>query len=392
MPLPFTSFGNLSIEQFLQEYWQQKPLLIRQAIPDFTPPLSAEELAGLALEADVESRIILEKDWQLRCGPFTEQDFEQLPESRWTLLVQAVDQWVPEVKEILDYFRFLPNWRLDDIMISYAADQGSVGPHYDNYDVFLLQAEGTRQWQLGQYCDEHSPVIPGTPLRILSEFDGQTEYTLEPGDMLYLPPQLAHWGIAQGDDCMTYSIGFRAPSHGDLLAEFSHEVALSLNDTQRYCDPKIPPQQNPGELTPAALEQVQSILKSYLDQPEKTADWFGRYMTMPKYVEQPDETGITEQVAANIAINPDQMLSHAPGARFAYHTGPTLHQPALIQKKQVTLFADGCSYQCSLPIAELICAHQVFSINDLMRLPLAEETRKLIVRLLIQGSLEVIDE
>ena len=184
--------GGLTANEFLRDYWQKKPLVIRQAFPGFQCPVSQDELAGLACEEAVESRIVIENDagkpWQLHNGPFTPDRFSELPEQDWTLLVQGLDHWVPEIADLLDNFRFIPNWRLDDIMASYAPTGGSVGPHYDMYDVFLLQAQGHRRWTFGGHCDHRSPRVEGTPLRILSSWDGEETVTLAPGDMLYLPP------------------------------------------------------------------------------------------------------------------------------------------------------------------------------------------------------------
>lgn len=203
---PLQLLGGLTAREFLRDYWQRNPLLIRQAIPDFETPLSPDELAGLALEEEVESRIIAPGEqgpWQLRQGPFKEEDFSTLPEREWTLLVQAVDQFVPEVAELVEPFKFLPSWRIDDVMISYAAPGGGVGPHYDNYDVFLLQGYGRRRWKIGQRCTSESPLQDNPDIKILAEFEQTDEWVLEPGDMLYLPPQLAHDGIAE-DECMTF--------------------------------------------------------------------------------------------------------------------------------------------------------------------------------------------
>ncbi len=166
---PLQLLGGLTAREFLRDYWQKKPLLIRQAIPDFESPIDADELAGLALEEEVESRVIIA--WELRRGPFSEDSFSQLPEREWTLLVQAVDQFVPEVAELLEHFRFLPSWRIDDVMISFAAPGGSVGPHFDNYDVFLLQGKGKRHWKIGQMCDSDSALLehadlPAHPRRL----------------------------------------------------------------------------------------------------------------------------------------------------------------------------------------------------------------------------------
>ena len=211
---PLTHLGNISIDTFLAEYWQKKPLLVRQAIPAFISPISADELAGLSLDEDVVARLVVEdptaNEWQVEHGPINEERYGELPETHWTLLVQHADALDPQVNDVLQAFRFIPNWRLDDIMISYAPDKGGVGPHFDYYDVFLLQAGGRRRWRIGQACDSQSPLVPNQPMKILQEFETQEDYVLEPGDMLYIPAKLAHWGEAVGES-ITYSIGFRAP-------------------------------------------------------------------------------------------------------------------------------------------------------------------------------------
>lgn len=230
--IPLEVLGGISAREFLRDYWQKKPLLIRQAIPGFQSPISPDELAGLSLEEEVESRLVIEhgaQPWELRRGPFTEETYQSLPERDWTLLVQAVDQFVPEVSELLEHFRFLPSWRIDDVMISYAAPGGGVGPHFDNYDVFLLQGYGKRRWRIGQMCDSQSPLMKHADLRILADFEGSDDWVLEPGDMLYLPPRLAHLGTAV-DECMTYSVGFRAPSAAEVLTHFTDFLAQFLPD------------------------------------------------------------------------------------------------------------------------------------------------------------------
>ena len=183
--IPLQLLGGITAREFLRDYWQKKPLLIRQAIPDFESPIDADELAGLALEEEVESRLVIEhgeRPWELRRGPFAEDEFSKLPEREWTLLVQAVDQFVPEVSELLEHFRFLPSWRIDDVMISFAAPGGGVGPHFDNYDVFLLQGHGKRNWKIGQMCDSESPLLPHADLRILAGFQGPLVGGLEIGE------------------------------------------------------------------------------------------------------------------------------------------------------------------------------------------------------------------
>ena len=278
--------GNISKEQFLKEYWQKKPLLIRQAYPGFEPLVPADELAGMSLEEEIESRIIMENGpdspWQLMSGPFEEDTFSSLPEDKWTLLIQGVDQWLPEAADLLQDFNFIPNWRIDDLMISFATDGGSVGPHYDQYDVFLLQAEGQREWRIGQMCSEQDDFLKETKLRILSQFNETDRWVLEPGDMLYLPPRLAHYGISQGN-CQTYSIGFRAPSHSELMHSLVDQIDASSNEDQRYGDPDLTLQPFSGEISPAALNQVREFMMQALEDPVLLSDTLGKLMTEAKY-------------------------------------------------------------------------------------------------------------
>lgn len=293
--------SDLSTDEFLSEYWQKKPLLIRNAFPGFESPLTPDELAGLALEEEVESRIIIEQGasgpWELQTGPFDEAVFGQLPESHWTLLVQAADLWVPEVKLLLNKFDFLPPWRLDDIMVSYAPYGGSVGPHFDYYDVFLLQGLGQRRWKIGDCCDQNSSRIPGTPLRILSEFNVAEEWVLNPGDMLYIPPQIAHWGIAE-NDCLTYSIGFRSPSLADMLGDLATEL-MTQDHPGYFRDPPLTSVMATESIHPLFIQQVKSMLSDLLDDEALLADWFARYMTSPKYPEHTEETGENRAAKVN---------------------------------------------------------------------------------------------
>jgi 50S ribosomal protein L16 3-hydroxylase len=277
---------RLNAERFLAEYWQRKPLLFRQALPGFDCGLQPDELAGLACEEEIESRLVLEKDgqspWEARHGPFDEQTFSQLPESHWTLLVQDVDKHLPEVARLLDHFRFLPDWRLDDVMVSYAADQGSVGPHIDDYDVFLYQAQGRRRWKIHYQPVSEEDFIPDLDLRILPEFQAEEEWLLEPGDMLYLPPNLAHWGVAEGE-CMTCSVGFRAPSYRELASAWCDELIEHRITPGRYRDPTLQPQAASAEIRPEAMAEIQDRLHRFLAQdPEQQRRWFGRFITDTK--------------------------------------------------------------------------------------------------------------
>ncbi len=285
---PLEVLGGISARVFLRDYWQKKPLLIRQALPGFQSPVTADELAGLSLEEEVESRLVLEhgdRPWELRRGPFTEETYGQLPERDWTLLVQAVDQLIPEVADLARHFRFLPSWRIDDVMISFAAPGGGVGPHFDNYDVFLLQAEGRRRWKIGQLCDSESTLLEHGDLKILADFRQADEWVLEPGDMLYLPPRVAHYGIAE-DACMTYSVGFRAPSAAEVLTHFTDFLAQFLPDEERYGDADLEPAEDPHQIQADALRRLKGLLDEHMGDERLLLTWFGQFMTEPRYPER----------------------------------------------------------------------------------------------------------
>jgi 50S ribosomal protein L16 3-hydroxylase len=287
--------GGLTPAEFLSEYWHKKPLLIKNAIPNFTGLLSPEELAGLACEDEVQSRIVEEINgqWHACHGPFDDEDFARLPEKpdpkhRWTLLVQTVNHYLPEASQLLQQFDFIPHARLDDLMVSYAPDGGGVGPHFDSYDVFLLQGQGKRLWRVSEQSDLE--LIEGAPLRILKNFDTAQEWLLEAGDMLYLPPQLAHWGIAVSDgkvDCMTYSIGFRAPKNQELATEFLGYMQDKLNQEQltiagMYEDSDLSLQEHTAEISASMVTKVAEILKKIQWSNNDVADFLGSYLSEPK--------------------------------------------------------------------------------------------------------------
>ncbi len=274
--------NGLSPQQFLAEYWQKKPLLIRQAIPGFAGLLSPNELAGLACEDDVQARLISFKknNWQVQNGPFDEKDFTRLPRQDWTLLVQGVNHYLPEAVDLLTLFNFIPHARLDDLMVSYAPKGGGVGPHLDSYDVFLLQGLGKRNWKISTQTDHR--LIEGAPLKILQHFETGQEWVLEPGDMLYLPPQVAHWGIAESDDCMTYSIGFRAPAAQELGQEFLGYMQDQLCLSGMYADQDLTLQQHPAEISADMIKKVSAMLSQIQWQDSNIADFLGHYLSEPK--------------------------------------------------------------------------------------------------------------
>jgi 50S ribosomal protein L16 3-hydroxylase len=284
--------GDLTADQFLAEYWQKKPLLIRNAIPNFEPPIDGDDLAGLSLEAEVESRLVIGDDWALEHGPFEESRFASLPEQNWSLLVQGVDLWVPEVADLLSSFDFLPSWRVDDIMVSYAEDGGNVGPHFDYYDVFLIQGEGQRHWQIGQLCSEADLHTDSTALKILKNLKVSDEWTLNPGDMLYLPPKIAHHGVAIGQ-CTTFSVGFRAPAATEMLDDLATEL-LSRDITPNHLqDPPLNAAMANEPISGAYIQQVKELLQQTLDDEQMLGEWFAQFMTEPKY---PSLVGMTEEL------------------------------------------------------------------------------------------------
>jgi 50S ribosomal protein L16 3-hydroxylase len=279
---PAALLGGLSPSQFMRRHWQKKPLLIRAAIPGFEPLLSRQQLFDMATDEAVESRLIVRKaqGWTLRQGPLARASLPPLKQPGWTLLVQGVDLHLDAAHALLQRFRFVPDARLDDLMISWASDGGGVGPHFDSYDVFLLQATGQRRWRIGRQKD--LSLQPGVPLKILSHFEPEEEHLLNPGDMLYLPPRWAHDGDAVGGDCSTYSIGFRAPQRGGLAGELLQRMADELDDSTLYRDPQQPATANPAAM-PAALEAFAAdALQRLLAERQSLACALGEVMTEPK--------------------------------------------------------------------------------------------------------------
>jgi 50S ribosomal protein L16 3-hydroxylase len=282
-----TLLGDISPADFMKNYWQRKPLLVRQAIPDFSPLLSRSALFDLAGQPDVESRLVMgenngQRAWQMQRGPFKRKAIPKLAERDWTLLVQGVDLHDDGVSALMQQFRFIPDTRIDDVMISYASDGGGVGPHFDSYDVFLLQAHGQRRWRIGRQKD--LSLQPDLPLKILANFEPEHDWVLNPGDMLYLPPRYAHDGVAQGE-CMTYSIGFRVPQMGDLarelLVRMSEEAEESVG-IDLYQDAKQPAVQNAAAIPEGLSDFAKSALQRALKDPHALARALGEYLTEPK--------------------------------------------------------------------------------------------------------------
>ena len=282
--------GGITAQQFLKEYWQKKPLLIRDAFPGFTGPLSPNELAGLACSEDVQSRLVTEKrgQWQLQHGPFSDEDFSRLPKTKWSLLVQGINNVVPEASQLLHEFDFIPYARLDDIMVSYAPKNGGIGPHFDSYDVFLLQGSGHKRWQISAQQD--MTLIPDAPLRILQDFQPEEEWIVGPGDLLYLPPKYAHYGIAL-DECTTYSIGFRAPSAQEMATQFLVYLQDQIQLTGMYQDPDLSVPKHPAEISDKMIRQITGMLNQIRWNQDDITRFLGQYLSEPKqhiFFDQPE--------------------------------------------------------------------------------------------------------
>jgi 50S ribosomal protein L16 3-hydroxylase len=343
---------GMSPAQFLRDYWQKQPLLIRAAFADFQPPLQPDDLGGLACEEGTLARLIVHDEkrdrWQVTNGPLNEADFGKTPSQHWTLLVQDVDKWDADVAGLLEHFRFLPSWRVDDVMVSYAEPGGGVGAHVDHYDVFLLQGLGQRHWAISTDPDAPLDFRNDVELKQLAHFEPTHEWLLEPGDMLYLPPGVPHDGVAYGGPCMTFSVGMRAPSQAELTGDLADYLAERLTDEQRYTDPDLQPAKAIGEIDTAALERLRTALPfaAGLDD-DSLRDWFGRFITRYRQAQAPasaarplGESALLKQLAADA-----QLLRH-PWARLAWSRG----------RQGTLLFANGQAYPATPALAQRLCA------------------------------------
>ncbi len=349
MQRPESFLGGLSAEAFLSTHWQTTPLLVKAALPGYQPPLDAHELAGLACEPDVESRLIRQTPddrWLLEHGPFDAERFSRLPESRWTLLVQDLEQHVPEINALLQLLDFLPAWRVDDVMASFAAPAGSVGPHYDEYDVFLLQVEGYRRWEISDRV-ARDQLRDDTPLRLLREFKPQQRWLLGPGDMLYLPPGVAHFGVAEGP-CVTYSLGCRAPSISELVAMAARTVMDEAPETRRVTAERESLRPARHEITTGDAALVLAQLQRAFDwRPEQAQRLFGRLTTLPKALFARDDIEPLARAETRALLGSPDGLMRRKGSRWAHCVG----------EGQRYLFVDGLEYPTTVEpeLLERLC-------------------------------------
>jgi 50S ribosomal protein L16 3-hydroxylase len=376
--------GGLGTKAFLADYWQRRPLIVRQAVPDFENPIDAEELAGLACEPGVRSRLVTghpeRRDWSVEYGPFDPERFAALPGSAWTLLVSQIEHYWPEASGWLERFDFIPRWRRDDLMISYAVREGSVGPHIDAYDVFLFQAQGRRRWQI-QEPPPASPIcLPALPLAILRSFNATSEWVLEPGDMLYLPPGIPHLGMALDDDCMTWSIGFRAPAWRDLVGAFL-EDRLHAVGPDRFADAGRSPSAHVHELSERDRSALRNGLLARLElQPAALDRFLGAFLTRP---EPQDEVGDTQDASPP----PSQPPRLDP--QVVYRIDPDLHRFWMHDPDGITVFFAGHALVArglQPREAEWFCvAETILPVDWLARLP---DLGRLLETLLAEARLE----
>jgi 50S ribosomal protein L16 3-hydroxylase len=349
--------------RFLREHWQKRPLLVRGAFEAFQDPLAPDDLAGLACEPAALARIVVHEArrdrWKLCTGPFDPADFARLPKRDWTLLVQDVDKWDADVATLLPRFSFLPRWRIDDVMVSYAVDGGSVGAHVDNYDVFLLQGLGRRRWSISTDPRASKATRDDAEIKLLRTFEPTHEWVLEPGDMLYLPPGVPHHGVAIGE-CMTYSVGMRAPSRAELLIDFAETFAAEWPEELRFGDADLMPTNGDGEIDDAAFARVLAAMP-WLRADSRELDasmlrtWFASF--------------ITRYRSALSAVPRARRISDVEMARARASSAEVVRNPWsrsawLRAGREARLFVAGAELPCSIRFARLIGAGAAFALAD----------------------------
>jgi len=347
--------------RFLRDYWQKRPLLIRGAFPQFQNVISPDDLAGIACQESALARLVVRDarrdKWELRQGPFTEADFGSLPQSHWTLLVQDVDKWDAEVAALLAPFAFLPAWRIDDVMISYATPGGGVGAHVDNYDVFLIQGRGQRRWRIDTNPQAPKAFREDSELKLLEQFTPSHDWILNPGDVLYLPPGIGHDGVAV-DECMTYSVGMRAPSVPELIVDFADSIAEPLGEDVRYVDPDLKPARDPNEIDSAAVQRVRAALSALRDSDAAALQqWFGRFITRYRSAH--------EAMPAKRALSASQVATKLPGSRVVRN--PWSRVAWSRHGRHADLFLAGQAFRCSVTFARLLASRSELAGDEILQ-------------------------
>lgn len=376
---------GLDAERFIAEYWQRQPLFIPQAFPGFENPLPADELGGLACDPDVASRLLIERKgerpWELRHGPFEPELFDWLGDEGWALLVGDLDKVLPEFRHWLEPFRFVPDWRIDDLMASFAPPGGSVGPHIDHYDVFLWQVEGTRTWHIGPEPEQGYTMVPGLDIKIVEQPQFERSIAVRPGDLLYLPPGYLHHGVAD-TACITWSVGFRAPTASDLANGWADEATRPLAEAPPLGDAGFAPQANPGEISAAARARLrQSVAEALASGDSRFDRWLGKHLTdRPADLQLNGGEDGAELLAALGAGRAS--LERRADIRFAYQS----------LEGQCYLYAGGLEFAVAEPTAAALCQHWHWREQALLQLLGLPGAAELLAELLNAGFLELIDD
>lgn len=374
------NLGELSLADFMQQYWQKQPLLIKQGFKNFQDPLSADELAGLALEDDVESRLVECRDgnWQLETGPF--EDFNRYGDKDWTILVQAVDHWHPPAAELIEPFRFIPNWRIDDLMVSFSTPGGGVGPHLDQYDVFIIQGEGKRHWRVGMPDASLKQFCPHPRLLQVTPFTACIDVIMEPGDILYIPPGCPHEGISL-ENSLNYSVGFRAPAQKDLLTGLADYLLDNDISGKRFSDPQRSLTGNIGAISEQDLDQVQQLLVQLVSDRDTLPLWFGQYITQAKHEldqQEPDPHYQAEEIAEY--LEEGSVLGRIGGLRCSYYQAEA--------DRDIHVFINGNRLvlpSAELATAKLLCDAPRINAEACLHFIASEERLLLITDLINQG-------
>ena len=366
-----TSGLNLGIEtgDFLRRYWQKRPKLMRQALCNFASPMNANDLAGLACVKGSLARIVqgTGKRFTVASGPFSHARFASLGATNWTLLVQEVDQWDPDVRALLKHFDFLPRWRIEDVMVSYAVRGGSVGAHVDQYDVFLLQGRGQRRWQIDDRllakAASRQRFLPKAKLKLLADFAPNRDWVLSPGDMLYLPPGVPHHGVALDDDCMTFSIGLRAPSATELIENFARTQAQLLSENLRYRDPMLKSHQTQSvNLDFESVARVRSTLATAFQLSDaQLGAWFANFMSAYRAPTLATPPNSVNKLTANGSLGISELRARTKlNDRLVMGARLTLAPGMRVIEWQQALHIGGQKFSCEARMRSILSA---FTVN-----------------------------
>lgn len=379
MTIAALNWGELSPEKFLAEYWQKKPLLIKQAFKNFEDTIPADELAGLAMEAEIESRIVSvdnKGNWQVDHGPF--EDFSQYGEENWTLLVQAVNNWSRPTNSLLQPFAFIPRWRIDDVMVSFSTPNGGVGAHLDQYDVFIIQGSGKRRWQVGAPNKALSTLLPHPDLKQVSAFEPLIDEITEAGDLLYIPPNHPHNGVSI-ENSVNFSIGFQAPSSQELWSSFADKLIDNNLGELRFSDTARKVTDSSTLISKADQQQLKAFMLEQLEDTALFEQFIGQYLTQSHHALEllMPVNEIDADKLADILSEPEILFMPVSGLKAA-----------ITSEAEITLFLNGDSFPIdkqSLPLAELLAEQSPLTTNQVKSFNSCLKNTQLLTSVLNKG-------